>query len=386
MNVALRFAAPHFGLVKPIRRLFAAGLLLILLALTSQAVHAQGHYPQRTDRYVNDYAHLLTSADAASLQEICSNLLRTKGIELVVVSIGSTNDYDTSDQAIEPFATHLFNTWGIGDRQRNDGVLLLVAAKDRKVRIEVGSGYGDRYNATMQGVIDQNILPRFRRDDYSQGIVDGARGIAAVLSASQSAGSSSSPAAHAPVPNTSAAALPASAPSSPVSPLALLGGGAAALGAATFGARYYVLNRPRRCPHCQAQMTRLNELASEQYLDAGQKVEKSLNSVNYDVWQCPQCQEPVLYAHNRWFAGVQNCPGCRYRTLRVQEQTMVSATYSTTGIKEINRDCQHCSYHDTDTVTLPMLTYSDSSSSSSSSSSDSSGGGSSSGDGASGSW
>lgn len=389
MNLVLRFAMPHPRLIQSIRQLCASGLLLILLAFTSQGVYAQDQYPQRTDRYINDYAHLLTSADTTSLQGICSDLNRSKGVELVIVTINSIADYDTSDQMIEPFATHLFNKWGIGDRQRNDGVLLLVAVKDRKVRIEVGSGYGDRYNATMQQVIDQSILPSFRSNDYSQGIASGAREIAAVLTNPSPAANTSSPGAGSPISNTNNPAVRASTPTSPVSPIVLFGGGAAALGAAAFGFRHYVRNRPRRCPHCQAQMARLDGGSDDMYLDAGQKVEKLLKSVDYDVWQCRQCNRHALFAYNRRFSGVRSCPQCSYRTLRVQEHTTISPTYSSTGLKEINRDCQHCSYHDTDTATLPMLTQSDSSSnssSSSSSSSDSSGGGSSSGGGASGSW
>ena len=405
MNVALRFAKPHSGLIRCLRLLFAGGLSLILLALTSQAVHAQNQFPQRTDRYINDFAHLLSGTDAAGLQTICSDLNRNKGVELVVVTISSIGDYDTPDRTIESFATHLFNSWGIGDRQRNDGVLLLVAVKDRKVRIEVGSGYGDRYNATMQQVIDQNILPSFRRNEYSQGIAGGARAIVAALASPQPIASGSSPPAPAPPSsrnNQPAPAsappssiddrpVPASAPPAPVSPIVVLGGGAAALGAAVFGILRYA-SRPPQCPRCQGQMARLDGASVDMYLDDGQKLEVSLGSVDYTAWQCRQCSFHELQAHDRWFSGLHRCPRCGYSTMRVRKHTVVSPTYSSTGLEATDKDCQHCSYHDTDTTTLPMLTHSDSSSSSfsdsssSSSSSSSDGGGSSSGGGASGSW
>jgi uncharacterized protein len=117
MNLALRLPNRRSGLVQPLRRLFAAGLLLILLALTGRDIYAQNRFPPRTDRYINDFAHLLTSTDTTRLRTICSDLNRSKGIELVVVTINSIRDYNTADQAIEHFATYLFNTWGIGDRQ-----------------------------------------------------------------------------------------------------------------------------------------------------------------------------------------------------------------------------------------------------------------------------
>src|SRR5207248_6758350 len=72
--------------------------------------------------------------------------------------------------------THLFNHWGIGDSATNKGVMLLVAKNDRKVRLEVGSGYDSSYNQRAQGVIDEFILPSFKKDDYPTGIEKGVRG------------------------------------------------------------------------------------------------------------------------------------------------------------------------------------------------------------------
>lgn len=92
------------------------------------------------------------------------------------------SDYDTGDKSIESFANRLFDTWRIGDRATNKGVLLLVAVKDRKVRIELGKSYRDLYDARMKEIIDQHILPAFKRDDYSRGILQGTQAIAKVLS------------------------------------------------------------------------------------------------------------------------------------------------------------------------------------------------------------
>ena len=130
-------------------------------------------------------------------------------------------------------------------------------------------------------------------------------------------------------------------------------------------------------------MQRLDETADDVYLDSGQKLEEYLSSIDYDVWKCNSCNMHTLLPYARWFSGYQQCPSCRYRTLSVDSQTVVSPTYSSTGSKRVTRDCRQCSYHDEDMVTIPRLTRSSSSSSSGSSSS---GGGRSSGGGASGSW
>lgn len=164
--------------------LFIINWGLVLFLSISPPVLAQNGYPQPSDLFVNDYAELLAPEDEAEIRALFSDLKRDSGIEAVVVTIGSIHDYDTPDETIESFATHLFNTWGIGGRERNDGVLILVARQDRKVRIEVGSGYGDSQNANMQQVIDEHILPYFRQEDYPQGIRQGARAVAGVLTGS----------------------------------------------------------------------------------------------------------------------------------------------------------------------------------------------------------
>ncbi len=130
-------------------------------------------YPQPHDDYVNDYAGLLTERHAAQIRKRFGKLERKRGIEAVVVTINSIKDYPTGDATIESFATNLFNTWGIGNREKNDGVLILVAVNDRECRIELGAGYGTLYDSAMKSVIDKKMIPCFKKGDYSAGIYKG---------------------------------------------------------------------------------------------------------------------------------------------------------------------------------------------------------------------
>jgi uncharacterized membrane protein YgcG len=156
-------------------------LFFVLLLPVVPSVLGQGAYPPRSDMFVNDYAELLTEADASDVQQLLSDLQAAHGVEAVVVTINSIADYDTGDTTIEAFATGLFNTWGIGDATKNDGVLLLVAVKDRKVRVELGSGYGSGPSSEMQAVIDRYVLPKFRANAYSAGILIGTQAMIAKL-------------------------------------------------------------------------------------------------------------------------------------------------------------------------------------------------------------
>ncbi len=104
------------------------------------------------------------------------------GIDATVLTISSINDYDTGNKSIESFANSVFDTWRIGDRATNKGVLFLVAVKDRKVRIELGKSHGHLYDARMKEVIDKHILPAFKQNDFSRGILQGTKAITGALS------------------------------------------------------------------------------------------------------------------------------------------------------------------------------------------------------------
>lgn len=162
------------------RRWLSLVVFALMLPFAASAL-GQGAYPSRDDTFVNDYAALLTTGDAAAVRTMLSDLQTARGIEAVVVTINSIGDYETGDTTIESFATGLFNAWGIGDATKNDGVLLLVAVKDRKVRIELGAGYGSGPSQEMQAVIDRYVLPKFRDSDYSGGIRLGTQAMIAKL-------------------------------------------------------------------------------------------------------------------------------------------------------------------------------------------------------------
>jgi uncharacterized protein len=221
-------------------------------------------------------------------------------------------------------------------------VLTLVAIGDRQVRIEVGAGYGNRLNSAMQTVIDDYMVPRFKQNDYSGGIRNG----------------------------TDALIQRINHPNSPSLPSLgwLIGGSATGLGATALGLRQYQRYRHRRCPQCSTLMVRLDEVADDRFLNQAQRMEEKLGSVDYDVWQCPQCQAHDLNRYGNWFSRYHTCRSCRYQTLSYCRDTLVSPTYDHSGTARITESCKNCSYHRSYTETIPRLERSSSSSSGSSSS------------------
>jgi len=161
-----------------LRRIGLACLLVFsgLLLFAGIAAGATG-YPARTDAYVNDYAGVLDSSSKQTIRDLFQQLKNDTGVEAVVVTVNSIRDYSTGDSTIESFATNLFNSWGIGSWQEDNGILILVAVQDRGCRIEMGAGYGHQYDSAMQHVIDEHMLPSFRSGDYKTGIIEGSRSV-----------------------------------------------------------------------------------------------------------------------------------------------------------------------------------------------------------------
>ncbi|EBA02994.1 hypothetical protein RB2150_03479 [Rhodobacterales bacterium HTCC2150] len=150
--------------------LFTFALILLPLSLVAQEGNRE--FPKYTSTYVNDFADFLPADTRSRITEKMYDLRTEHGIEMTVATFSSRHDYGDHG-SLERFATGLFNQWGVGNADRNDGILLLVLHKDREMRIELGAGYGREYDWAAQQVIDDFILPSFRKDEYAVGIEAG---------------------------------------------------------------------------------------------------------------------------------------------------------------------------------------------------------------------
>ena len=294
------------------------------------------------------------------------------GVEMTVLTIERMMDFGHPGQ-IEPFATRLFNTWGIGNATRNDGILVLVSRFDRMMRIELGAGYPSSRDGQMKVIIEDDFLPRFRVDDYQGGIEDGVEAIIWKISG----------AAPGQMRDVTTIERGGSTVWGWVRDTGglILGVLLVPLAPVFFWVRRHLRNRPRKCRRCKAMMWRAGEEADDEHLDGGQRLEEYLKSVDYDVWHCPKCARIEVIRYASWFAGHGACRQCDYRTMKTDSTVLHQPTKSSTGSKRLDYSCDQCGFKDSEVRTIPKI-----SSSSSSSGGSSFGGGSSSGGGASGSW
>ncbi len=159
----------------------AVSLVLLTLPLLWLATLAQAQeLPAPLSPYVSDYAGLLTAEEDAALTKQLTTLRRDDGIEMAVVIMNSRSAYGTGE-SLEAFATRLFDTWGIGDKSRNDGILFLVLKDDRKTRIELGKSYAHDWDGTAARILDRDVLPHFKNGEYARGLSDGTSEIIATI-------------------------------------------------------------------------------------------------------------------------------------------------------------------------------------------------------------
>ncbi|PIR38487.1 MAG: hypothetical protein COV35_06885 [Alphaproteobacteria bacterium CG11_big_fil_rev_8_21_14_0_20_39_49] len=162
-------------------KLCLVNLFLIALIIVAEPVSAV-EFPQKPEKnsFYVDEADIIQSSQAQELNNIAATLLNEEKIPIIVVTIPSLITYKASNMSIEQYARELFDEWGVGYKDRNFGILLLVSTGDRKARIEFGAGWNNQYNNEAEEIMQSLIIPEFKRGDYSLGILKGVKGLDSV--------------------------------------------------------------------------------------------------------------------------------------------------------------------------------------------------------------
>ena len=149
------------------------GVALPLFFIFPQIVYAEVTYPAYTG-YVNDFAGILDTSTIDQITGVISEVNNQTTAEIAVVTIDNLQGI-----TIEEYAVELFEKWGIGKKEKNNGILLLISEEDRKLRIEVGYGLEGVITDLESGrIIDNIIVPQFKAGDYNTGTYNGVIAIA----------------------------------------------------------------------------------------------------------------------------------------------------------------------------------------------------------------
>lgn len=364
-------------------------LLLLLLAVAAAALPARAAvYPLESvpnvhlsdsTLFVSDPDDYIPAADEARINSLLRSLMAGTTAEVAVAVVGDI----PADVEPDDFATDLFRRWGIGKSDNDNGLLLLAVMDRHKVVIRTGYGLeGLLPDGVCGSIIRSHITPAFRQCDYGRGLYDAADAISTIIT---------DPVAAAEVKSAMAnnAAASDRGGGSPLFSLYLL---IAAIVAGVMllllvaklitsarkdrFARYQALSPLRSpyllltfmgiglplvaliplllimrhlrrgrhvCSNCAATMHLVDEVHDNDYLTPAQDVEERINSIDYDVWLCPQCGQTEILPYVQRSSAFTECPACHTRAYHMISDTVVARPTATReGLGTRTYRCEYC--------------------------------------------
>jgi uncharacterized protein len=340
-----------------------------------------------------DLTGTLSAETRQEIDRLGNQVKAANGAEIAVVVIDSTGGVPSRD-----FAINLFNHRGLDESAQGKGLLLFAALGDRSAELVLGRDLDTpANNQASEAIMQREMVPRFRAGDPGGALLEGARACSRHILALNVA----------PLPAETATPMRprAAVPSQPQpvqtarewpDPDRYTGIVLAALaGLGLTGAGFFLMRAPR-CKQCRIAMHLLEEQQDDAHLTPAERTEERIDSIDHQIWMCPQCGEMKKRARSRIFSGYSRCSSCQAKAVQSTSTVIQPPTYSSSGTKRVDTSCAHCGHKASYTMVIPRLerprpatsssSSSSRSSSSRSSSSRSSGGGSSSRGGASGKW
>lgn len=340
-------------------------------------------------RFVTNPDGVLTPAGEAQLNEMLRTLMRETSAEVFVVAVAAVDE----NADVNDFATELFRTWGIGKKDNNNGLLILLDM-GRKVAIyRTGNGLEGLLPDGLLGTLHRRkVVPKFREGDFDGGLVAAVSDISQILSSPEGREEVMSELENnasndengslftffisislviltvcllwllfvisenrtKPVTEKYAALTKMIIPMGIFSSFTL----GIALPALII---VYVMRKRMRygkhlCASCGAQSHLVDEVHDNEYLTHQQDIEERIGSVDYDVWLCPQCCETEIIPYRQQAGAFSECPVCKAHTYHVvSDRTVVRPTSYSDGTRLITSRCVHCGFEGAERRLVPKL-------------------------------
>lgn len=341
-------------------------------------------------RFVSDPDGVLTDATVKELDARLGAVWRASTAEPAIVIV----DRIPEDTDIDTFATELFSAWGIGKKDKDNGVLLLVSRGDRKAAIRTGYGTEGALPDIVCGRILRNeMFPRFREGDYDGGVLAGVEAINRVLTDPAYADELRSEQKS----NAARFADDDDFAWRAYIKLCIFAGVAMLLIVVFMGAasrkedsvtRYHKFNKltlisavatfvtlgmavpalivawlmrkrvrsHRLCPNCHTSMNKIDEVNDNAYLTPAQDAEERLDSVDYDVWVCPNCRETDILPYVNKAKSYTVCPTCGARAMsQIANRVITQPTQRAMGLGERIYYCHNCHNRNSIRYQIPKL-------------------------------
>lgn len=339
--------------------------------------------------FVSNPDGILSASSVAAINQILDSLQIKTTAEVAVVAVNSIGD-----EEIKPFATRLFEHWGIGKREKDNGLLILLVADKRQITFETGYGLeGVLPDAIVKRIQMVNMLPYFKKGDYSSGMLAGIERVTDILTNPEAADE-----------------IKATRPTEQyqgtnnINPLYFYLGASFLISVLLLSMirsslkqkynnnnynRYKSLvrfkgtvtilafifpffvaficfwlrwklkklrNEKQICDKCGSTMHKLNEEEDNHYLSPQENTEEKLNSVDYDVWLCDKCGNTRIFPYENAYTRYTVCPNCRARAYSLQKDYILSpATPFSAGEGEKIYGCAHCHKQFRKRYVIPMI-------------------------------
>lgn len=338
-------------------------------------------------RFVSNPDGILSPEGEARINQALREVHSATSAEFVVVIVDELNE------DIDEFATNLFRDWGLGKKDTNNGLLLLVSKNERQMVFRTGGGMeGLLPDGYLGSVIRKEIAPNFREGDYDGGVLNGVSSVNEVLMRPEAREEIMSRYA-----NDSAAgdfgedtlfklyltlcALVA------IAALGLLGIALVRTRGKDRYTRYQAVNkiyptvlfmtffglgmplvalipllilrhRFRRAPHycqlCGTSMTLIDEQHDNDFLTRAQDLEEQIGSIDYDVWVCPKDGQTEIIPYRQRASAYKECPVCHAMTYGVvSDQITQQPTTRREGVRRITMRCLNCGHEDNEYRSIP---------------------------------
>lgn len=354
-------------------------------------IHNVPNVKVETNKNITDPHHLLADFAKTKIQTITDRLKAEKDYEIIVVCLNSIGG-----QEPRPWATDLFNLWKVGDKDTENGLLILVVNDVHNVSFITGRGMESVLtDADSYTIQQEQMIPYFKKNDYNTGIIRGVQAVENHLNKKAVLYDSD--------PNETAASdnygydSYEPTPFYRTGPFLFYAGFCGVLTLIYFiflviafstrdlHKRYrtmklwtlliFAIIAPipfillvifaRKQSHKWRNMDRigfetgellhkLNEEEEDKYLSKGQLSEEIVKSIDYDVWINVAGTEIVVLPYIKWFTKYKKCIKCSYKTyFKLYDKTVRAATYSSSGSGEKKYQCSNCGHQHIVTYTIP---------------------------------
>lgn len=332
------------------------------------------HVKNRT-RYVTDMAGMLSPAAVAKVDSLMADVWRQSSAEPVVVIVDNLDGEDIDD-----YATELFELWKPGKKDKDNGVIMLISKEDRQFVIRTGYGAeGVLPDALCLAILNRTMKPYFQKGDYDGGVVAAATDLSRALTSEEaraelmseyrndaaaddegnlfntylwfcgliflifavyyvsllfrSRGKDTAEAYHLFEKNKLAVMVLTAATLGMMAPVLV----------AWLLTMRHIRTRKHLCANCSTPMTRLDEETDNKYLTPAQDAEERLNSVDYDVWLCPTCNQTEIIPFINRQKNYSVCHVCGARTAAlVSDRITRQPTTMTKGVGIRTYRCFNC--------------------------------------------